>query len=106
MCKSNKADKTPKPAPKGWRRCFFGKKEEKEPVLPMIMRDTTKDYQLMYIRGIQHMKAEDQVYKDPDKAIEMDVTGSPREFNIPFRPKIILKEYNKSVLIYRYLCRT
>ena len=89
MCKSNKTYEAPKPAPKGWRRCFFRKKEKEEPVLPMIMEDTTEDYQPMYIRGIQHMKAKDQVYKDPDKAIETDMTESPRKYNIPFRPKIL-----------------
>ena len=89
VCRSNKKEKAPKPAPKGWRRCFFRKKEEKELVLPMIMRDTTEDYQAMSIRGIQHMEAQDQVYEDLDKANEMDVTRSPRKFNIPFRPKII-----------------
>ena len=88
MCKSNKADKAPKPAPKGWRRCFF-RKEKEEPVLPMIMEDTTEDYQPMYIRGIQHMKAEDPVYEDLDKAIETDMTELPHKYNIPFRPKII-----------------
>ena len=81
-CRSNKKEKAPKPALKGWRRCFFKKKKE-EPVLPMIMQDTDT-YQPMY-----SMEANAPVYEDPDKADNQEKSEPQIKFNIPFRPMIL-----------------